>query len=31
MDFSLNEEQLMLKDSVAKYLLANYSPEQRSA
>lgn len=29
MDFSLSEEQLMLKDSVTKFMAANYSPEQR--
>ncbi|WP_373083673.1 acyl-CoA dehydrogenase family protein [Zhongshania sp.] len=31
MDFSLTEEQLMLKDSVTKFMSGNYSPEQRNA
>ena len=31
MDFSLTEEQVMLKDSVAKFLADNYAPEQREA
>ena len=31
MDFSLTEEQVMLKDSVAKFLADNYAAEQREA
>ena len=31
MDFSLSEEQVMLKDSVAKFLADNYAPDQREA
>ncbi|MBW2939803.1 acyl-CoA dehydrogenase family protein [Zhongshania aquimaris] len=31
MDFSLTEEQVMLKDSVTKFLADNYAPEQREA